>query len=185
MKRNSKGQFTKGTHWREESPIWDKNWLYNEYITNNKSMGDISKELNITEPAVRYWIRKHNIKSRGISESRQIKYWGSSGSDNPMWNKKGELNPNWKGGISAERQSFYENQEWKKVCSFIWKRDNATCQRCGLEKRNNKDHPFHVHHIVSFKIVEKRSDESNLVLLCETCHHWVHSKLNVNKEYLI
>lgn len=185
MERNSKGQFTKGSHWREKSPIWDKNWLYNEYIINGKSMGDISKELNITEPAVRYWIRKHKIKSRDVSESRKLKYWGSSGSDNPMWNKKGELNPNWKGGISPERQSFYESQEWKNVCSLVWKRDNATCQRCGLEKASNLGHPFHIHHIVSFKIVEKRTDQGNLVLLCETCHHWVHSKRNVNKEYLL
>jgi len=31
---------------------------------------------------------------------------------------------------------------------------------------------------------ELRTDPNNLVLLCEVCHNFVHSKLNKNREFL-
>lgn len=173
-----------GEHWRDEKPYWHKEWLEHEYVTLGKSTGDIAKEWNITCAAIIYWLRKHNIPRRGISEARSKKHWGQHGSDNPMWNKRGELNPRWKGGITPDRQSFYTSQEWKSACRRVWKRDNARCQRCGLTKRSNPDMPMHIHHIVSFSNKELRASIDNLVLLCEVCHHWVHSKRNKNNEYL-
>jgi hypothetical protein len=117
-----------------------------------------------------------------MSEIRKMKRWGQSGVDNPMWNKKGELNPRWLGGITPERQSFYISQEWKNVCSEVWKRDKAICQRCGLRKET--DMPFHIHHIKSFKESKLRADINNLILLCETCHQWIHSKGNKSNDYI-
>ena len=32
--------------------------------------------------------------------------------------------------------------------------------------------------------VRKNYKYNNLILLCEICHHWVHSKNNTNKEFL-
>lgn len=182
--RNEKGQFLQGTHWRPHSSIRDRDWLYEQYVILKRSSSDIAKEMNVTPEAVTFWMKKHGIPRRSTSETRQIKHWGASGSDNPMWNKKGELNPRWKGGITSERQSFYLSSEWKTACAAVWKRDNATCQRCALYKSESPDVPFHIHHIESFQIVEKRADVSNLILLCEICHHWVHSKKNTNKEFL-
>jgi len=100
-----------------------------------------------------------------------------------MWNKKGELNPNWKGGVTLERQEFYISRQWKKVCQDVWKRDNATCQRCFI-KRKETDIPFHIHHIKSFSDKQLRADKNNLLLLCEVCHQWVHSKSNLKKEFI-
>jgi 5-methylcytosine-specific restriction endonuclease McrA len=101
-----------------------------------------------------------------------------------MWNKRGELNPRWLGGVTPERQSFYTSKEWKAACSFVWKRDHATCRRCGIHRDESKDIPFHIHHIVSFADKNLRADPSNLVLLCETCHQFVHSKRNTKNEFL-
>jgi len=182
--RNKKGQFLKGSHWREEKLIWSKEWLYEQYVTKQRSMKNISEEINVTEAAVRHWIKKHNIPTRSIKEIRKKKYWGISGSDNPMWNKKGNLNPNWKGGITKERQLFYQSQEWKQVCQYVWKRDKAKCQNCGAFKDDDPSHPFHIHHIISFMNEDMRADPNNLILLCETCHHWVHSKNNTSKLFL-
>jgi 5-methylcytosine-specific restriction endonuclease McrA len=101
-----------------------------------------------------------------------------------MWNRLGELNPNWRGGVTADRQSFYASQEWKSACSAVWKRDQATCQRCGLVHDTDPGVPFHVHHITSFAVKELRAEASNLLLVCEPCHQWIHSRRNVNREYL-
>lgn len=181
--RNKSGRFKKGYTYRNKKPYWEKEWLFKEYITKQKSAKEISNEQNCHRNNILFWLNKHNISTRNISESRKIKHWGLKGVDNPMWNKKGELNPNWKGGYTPERQKFYMSKEWKKVCSLVWKRDNATCKRCGI-KRNEIDVPFHIHHIKSFIDKELRADISNLILMCEVCHHWIHSKSNLKKEFI-
>lgn len=181
MKQNA-GQFKKGYTWRSRKPYWDKQWLNNEYVGNSKSASQIAKEQNCHENNIFFWLYRHGIKTRSTSEARQIKYWGQSGVDNPMWNKKGELNPNYKGNITPERQSFYVSQEWKKACSAVWKRDRAVCRRCGIKKET--DMPFHIHHIKGFKDKELRADINNLILLCEMCHQWVHSKGNKKNDYI-
>jgi hypothetical protein len=102
-----------------------------------------------------------------------------------MKGRKGELSTNWKGGITPERQAVYDSREWKEAVKAVWKRDNATCQRCG--KRHNiftNRGTFDIHHIVSFEVAELRCEVSNLVLLCEECHYWVHSNANTQKEFL-
>lgn len=165
-------------------PWWNKEWLYDQYVSCNLSAMEIALHCGITENAIFYWLAKHGIIRRKMMEIRKIKHWGCGGIDNPMWNKKGELNPRWLGGITPERQSFYVSREWRKACSTVWKRDNATCQRCELKKSDRPDMPFHIHHIHSFANKELRAETSNLVLLCESCHHYVHSKRNIHHDYL-
>jgi len=187
--RNDKGQFTKGhhfspetefkkgQHWRPKKPYWDKDWLVSEYATKERSANDIASEFGITEAAILFWLRKHNILRREMSNIRSKKHWGLAGEQNGMYGRTGENSSNWKGGITPERQEFYISDEWKKACSEVYKRDNAQCQRCG-----NKDN-LHVHHIVTFANKELRADIDNLVLLCAKCHRFVHSKKNNNREY--
>jgi len=186
--RNRKGQFIKGIryspntefkkgeHWRESKPYWNKDWLKKEYAV--KSCSEIAKDFSVTEAAILFWLRKHNIPRRTITEVRSIKHWGCSGKDNPMYGKTGEQNHNWKGGCSPERQSFYTSSEWKEACSEVYRRDKARCVSCG-EVEN-----LHVHHIESFADKDKRADVNNLVLLCVKCHRFVHSKKNINKEFI-
>jgi len=178
------GQFKKGNHWRPKKPYWDKEWLINEYVTLGKSAGMIASEQGCRENNILYFLHKHDIPRRSMAAIRRVKHWGVSGADNPMWNRKGELNPNWRGGVSADRQAFYSGQEWKTACASVWKKNKATCQRCGLVHGESKDMPYHIHHIVTFAAVELRADVANLVLLCEVCHRFVHSKRNTEKEFI-
>lgn len=183
-KRTDKGQFAKGSHWRAEKPFWDRAWCIREYKIKKRSAGDIAKEFGVTDASILFWLNKHGIKRRSVSEARKVKHWGALGSDNPMWNKRGELNPNWKGGITPERQEFYQSQAWKDACSAVWKRDKATCQRCGQHRESNLDMPFHIHHIIGFEVIKMRARRSNLVLLCEVCHNFVHSNQNTKRDFL-
>lgn len=177
-------EFKPGQHWRPRKPFWDKAWLEKEYTGKNRSAKEIALEFGITESAIFFWLGKHGIPRRSMSEARKIKHWGAIGYDNPMWNKRGELNPHWLGGVTPERQSFYVSQEWKTACSAVWKRDDAKCRRCGLDWRDSKGIPFHIHHLVSFAVKESRAEVSNLILLCEICHNFVHSRKNINHEFL-
>lgn len=155
-----------------------------EYVTLRRSAADIAGQFGITEAAILFWLRKHNIPRRSVREIRAMKHWGAMGSDNPMWNRRGEANPNWRGGGTPERQAFYASAEWRTACSAVWKRDNATCRRCGMHRDYAPDVPFHIHHVIPFGNREHRASVENLVLLCEICHRFVHSRRNTSREYL-
>jgi len=191
--RNEKGQFIKGQHyslgtefkkgehWRNFKPFWNKEWLYNEYVSNERSALDIAKEFNLTDSAILFWLHKYEIKTREMSEIRGKKYWGSPGDKNGMFGKTGDQNPRWLGGLTQERQSVYSSIEWANISKFIWKRDKGECQKCHSHKNGNK---MNIHHIVSFAVEKLRLEPSNLILLCSACHRWVHSKKNKNKEFI-
>ena len=193
--RNAKGQFIKGyhaspetefkpgTHWRPPKPFWNHDWLYAEYVTKRHSAKEIATRFGVTENAILYWLKKHSIPTRSMQEIRAQKYWGLSGERNPMYGKRGAEVPNWKGGCTPDRQAFYSSEEWAKASLAVWKRDTATCQRCGT-RAVGKNGAMHIHHIVSFAVKELRADINNLVLLCIGCHHWVHSRENTEQDYI-
>lgn len=119
---------------------------------------------------------------RKLSEARAGKHYPKlQGAGNGMYGRRGIKSNNWKGGCTPERQAFYSSREWALACVEVWRRDAAECQRCGIGQAERK---LHVHHIVSFAVVELRAEASNLVLLCSKCHRWVHSKQNANGDFI-
>lgn len=166
-------EFKKGQHWRNKKPYWDYEWLYNEYIIKGKSSSDIGKENNCRDNNILYFLKKHKIKTRNISEARKLKYWGQKGRNNPMFNRRNKLNPNWKGGLTNDERILLlakiEGKEWRKS---IFNRDKWICLGCN----NNKGH-FHAHHILSFtKYPQFRLEIWNGLTLCRNCHIKIHSK---------
>lgn len=192
----------------------DQKWLYQKYVVEQLDCVQIGKAVNRDPKTIWYWLKKHGIATRPrgtgyeknllngrprgwhhtpetIEKVRQatlkdgrVPYLRNGVHFNK--GKRGAVVANWKGGITPERQAFYRSDEWKKAVKNVWKRDNATCQRCGLDHRtiNRNEKQFHIHHIQSFAIKELRCKPSNLVLLCDTCHRFVHSKKNINSEFL-
>jgi len=182
MRRDKRGRFLKGTHWRKQKPHWNYDWLYNMYINRNMSVMEIAELVGCKRSNIQYWLNKHKIPTRNVSEVRKLKHWGSVGKQNGMYGKIGKRNPNWKGGCSPERQKLYSSTKWKKLVQCVFKRDNYVCQRCGCKK--SKGNAIHIHHIVSFSKVDSRMDINNLILLCKKCHSWVHSNKNTKKELI-
>jgi len=193
--RNNKGQFIKGDHpspktefkkgehWRSRKAHWDKSWLEREYTEGFRSAADIAEEMECTENNILYWLRKHGIPRRSVSEVRSRKHWGSSGEDNPMFGVSGSDHPGWKGGLTPARQALYTSEEWKSVCVEVRNRDSHLCQRCGWHEGYGT--AGHIHHIVPFADSEElRTDPDNLVLLCPDCHHWVHSLKNKEGRFI-
>ena len=96
---------------------------------------------------------------------------------------KGANHPSWQGGISPEKNRFGATTEWRNARKIVWKRDNATCQRC-KERFNHTSVPYEVHHIKPFRFVDTRLTIDNLILLCDPCHIWVHSNANKDKMFI-
>lgn len=192
--RNAQGQFTKGhraspatefkrgQHWRKRKPFWNRDWLYDAYVTQQRSAADIASEFRCRESNILYWLAKHDIPRRSISQTRAVKHWGASGQDNPMSGKRGPLSSGWKGGITPERQAFYSSLAWAQAVEVVRARDGSTCQRCGAETNGRKGH---IHHLAGWNCVERRADPTALCVLCSKCHGWVHSKRNTQREFLL
>ena len=136
-------------------------------------------------------------QSQETIEKKRLNANRMFGSNNPMFGKKrpehklnckccfciikrgeyrGKLNHAWKGGISSEP---YTEEFTGKLKEIIRKRDNYTCQNCGLTNKDNvkiyKEN-LTVHHIDYNK---KNSKENNLISLCKGCH----TKSNGNRKY--
>ncbi|MDZ4254117.1 MAG: hypothetical protein U1A72_16240, partial [Sulfuritalea sp.] len=72
-------------------------------------------------------IRAATMRRGGVPYMRGGKHW--------LRTVPREANPNWKGGITAERQAFYATSEWKAACCAVWARADACCERCCLDSR--------------------------------------------------
>lgn len=182
--RAANGQFLLGTHWRPRAPYWDAEWLLREYSVLGRSTGEIASSAGITDAAIIYWLKKHNIPRRSISDARAKKHWGASGELNPMYGKTGAKNPRYVDGSSPERQRMYAQSEGRSFIREILKRDKYKCCRCGAKKEKKKS--LHVHHIAAWAGNEElRFDKDNVITLCRNCHSWVHSKANTDQEYIV
>jgi thymidylate synthase (FAD) len=176
-------EFKPGQHWRPRKPHWDREWLVREYVEKGRSSGEMATEIGITETALIYWMRKHSIPRRSISEARALKHWGVSGEANPMFGRIGALNPNYVDGSSPERQRGYVQAIGRAFLRAVYLRDGYRCVKCGAA--NTKPKSLHAHHIAPWAgNPTLRFDLDNAVTLCRACHSWVHSRVNKEGEFL-
>lgn len=95
-------------------------------------------------------------------------------------------NPNWIGGIKKR----YYGPNWLIQKEIARKRDNFTCQKCGITEYEINQH-LDVHHIQPFRTFNYiptvndnyllANDLCNLICLCSRCHteeEWLNKSLN-------
>jgi 5-methylcytosine-specific restriction endonuclease McrA len=171
---------------KDPKTIWS--WLKKNNIPTRPRGGDSSS--GSFKKGTNLWIgKKHKQETKDKIRNARLKdgHVPYLNKDGIHWLKgvTGKGHPSFKGGLTPERQSFYSSEIWADVVKKVWKRDNAICQNCGKNHNTTETRgTFHIHHIVSFMIREKRAELSNLVLLCVKCHRWVHSKKNINKKFI-
>lgn len=177
------GRFKKGAHWRTPQKHWSRDWLVMEYVAKARSAAEIAAECGCRETNILYWLAKHGIPRRTMSQVRRVKHWGADGAANPMFGKCDEANPNWKGGESPDRQKLYARHMWKSIRRAVMLRDGVKCVRCGAAHNGAKS--LHTHHIKPWaRNIALRFDTENIVTLCRDCHEFVHSRANSEMEYL-
>lgn len=87
---------------------------------------------------------------------------------------KGEKAYQWKGGITPEHHNARNSPEYAEWRTAVYKRDNWTCQDCGIKCQKGN---IVAHHLVSFvERVDLRHVVENGQVLCRPCHARVHSE---------
>ena len=84
-----------------------------------------------------------------------------------LWRGKhirGEIHPQWKGGVTPETNKRVGSKRWAKIRRKIWERDGWKCQLCGAQYVR-----LIAHHIMPYRI-SKSDAASNLITTCEKCH---------------
>lgn len=74
--------------------------------------------------------------------------------------------------IKRQHEEFRATPQWQVFRKYILARRNWTCEFCG--KKYSRTQFLDVHH--KYKTNYQCLEESRFMLLCKTCHKFLHSK---------
>ena len=169
------GRFKKGQH-----PSPETEFKKGVSTPNQFKKGEVAHYMphghgHFNEPE---YILKQSISHRGINYDAQRHT--PNGRDTRF--KKGEhRSPSTEfkelvpGGISSEEMRFRNSPEYREWRKRVYKRDDFTCQRCGI--RGGRLTAHHIEFFVTNP--ELRIDIDNGITLCRSCHLFEHSKLKI------
>ncbi len=203
----------KGEYQRTKKPVTEE-WLRQKYLVEGLDTTQIAHLVGRDPKSVWNWLKDFGIptRPRGSDKRQHFKKGDKNAFEGrkhtpetrarlsaiakadgrvpfdpvlgPNNGRRGKDHQSWKGGITPARQAFYASPEWAKASRTAWKRDGGFCQRCERHCDDDDELSFDLHHIVGFEYVPLRAEVSNLVLLCEKCHYWVHGKQNVDRDFI-
>lgn len=138
------------------NPNWeppDKEWLEHQYITLEKPIGALRKEVGAHWDTIAEWLWDAQIPQRTKAETQAIH----------ARNVSANSNPNWKGGYSEGyihklARRVLEDAGVPEVCSWCGQEPIAGIGRKGVLEAHHKDH------------VRWNNVPENLCYLCHTCH---------------
>ena len=112
--------------------------------------------------------RKMSLAKIGKPGNAKGKKWSLESRER----RRGEGNPNWRGGRSKKRRSYHSTDrnyiEWRKE---IFEYDNYTCWICEEKSGNGYRFEIMVHHLYSWAEYPKlRYSVRNGITLCKECH---------------
>lgn len=167
-----RGLFKKGN----PSPKWMSGKKHSE--KTRKKMSEAHKgNTHGFQKGYSFWQGKHHSEEHinKLAETHRGKHHSEEWKGKISKALRGEKNHQWKGGISFEP---YPTDWIDSLKDSIRKRDNYTCQMCGVhqDELNGWYKKLDIHHIDYDK---NNLDPINLISLCRNCH----SKTNTNRNY--
>lgn len=178
-----------------------KNPMYVDDFKNKQKETNVDRygfENPSSNKMVRKKVAETNIKRYGgiaptssdlVKEKVATTCMSKYGVKSPLanWDRSGENNPNWNGGVSYnyEGRLSIECIDWRKK---VYKKDNYTCQCCGSKNSKGNRVTINAHHIYNWSDYEElRYDVENGITLCDECHrkfHKIYGKRFNNKSQI-
>ncbi len=148
----------------------EKETLRKLYEEGQLSIRDIAKKLGCSITPVKYWMKKHGIKSRTLSESGVIRCEKKPQSNPgrkgmPKSHKSGKDNHQWKGGRSLTNNGYMRvriNGELVLEHRYVWEKHNGQIPK-----------GYQIHHIDEDKLNNKIE---NLQLMKNSEHQKLHKQ---------
>lgn len=154
----------------------DKAWLEEQYIRNNLEQATIGALAGVSKHTVRTWIRKFQLQKPAGSWTAGRKPWnaGLRYANGPTHseaakaifrqNKLGAKNPNWRGGVTKQRQQIAK--ECHKFRAEVYAADDYACRLC-----RQKGGKLALHHILPvWYRPDLATQKANLATVCAECH---------------
>jgi len=117
------------------------------------------------------WKDSEYKKKTSLKISLKTKIRLSVPENNPMFGRLGKLHPNYIENVIRDYPFEFND----KLKNLIRKRDNYTCQKCGI-KQEDYYRKLDIHHIDYYKDNLK---QDNLITLCQSCNN----RANFNRDY--
>lgn len=108
---------------------------------------------------------------RKAQEARKNSHYASFGKPKLKKDRSKESNNSRKPVILGNKKEYHP--DWREIRKEIYKRDNWTCQECGIKCHCKVK--IQCHHI---DVNINNNDEFNLITLCASCHMKVHFTKN-------
>ena len=91
--------------------------------------------------------------------------------------QKGDIHPNWKGGITPENSKARHNSKSRLWREEVFERDKYTCQKC----KGKEGGRLHSHHIYNFaNHIKLRYEIDNGITLHQECHKEFHKLFGIS-----
>lgn len=163
----------------------NKKWIEENYLKPQISISQVCKKYKISKATFYHWLERLNIKSLPksiVQKGEKNPFHGKNHTEKtkkklrgPRPHTTGANNHSWKGGYTP-----YYGPNWIYQHPKVRKRDNNTCQDCGLYQTKPK---LIVHHKIPFRFfgLEKYQEAnklSNLITVCIYCHAERHNIIN-------
>ena len=137
--------------YKDGRQIWNKGKELH-YEVWNKGKGDYAKKLGFGK-----WMtgKKLSIETREKMSKAQ----------------RGENGTNWQGGITKINNTIRRSLQYRLWREAVFRRDDWTCQACGVKSGQGKKVILHADHIKPFAYYpELRFEITNGRTLCRSCH---------------
>jgi len=130
---------------------------------------------NCIECGKEFWRKPYEIKRGNNKFCSKLCYFlwqkGEKKLVSNPFDKSGENNPNWRGGIQPIHLKIRASKEFKEWRQKVFDRDDYTCQECGKRSKKGMYVLLHAHHKKPFaKFPKLRFEVDNGETLCKPCH---------------
>lgn len=169
------GQSWEGTKGHHPEAKYCSRQCYEQVIASNATTTCIVCGIQKVRPACQ---ERYRYCSRACY-AEHMRQGYRAGRDHPLYGRRGELAPNWRGGVTPENQRLRQSLEYREWREAVFRRDAYTCQRCGDNRGGN----LRGHHIQGWADHPAlRFDVENGITLCESCHIAVHRGIPLSAD---